>query len=170
MDQLLAFWREQLVDSFYFFHLWKVPTIDTSAPPFIPPDDILEVYEGFHDWDSNHLGGGSNFCHPDDDPTAPRMRIVPLPFVVPGDITAGCGGETTFEGENDGDQTSFATAKPKIIEDETQSEVSWFFFTPPRIMLYHNGLDNSQQLRLPPAQGVSMTVQRAPEKRSSSLR
>lgn len=41
--------------------------------------------------------------------------------------------------------TSLAAAKPNIIENEMQSEVSEFF-TPLKIMLYNDGLNSSQTL------------------------
>ena len=53
--------------------------------------------------------------------------------------------------------TSLAPAKPIIIENSDQSEVSRLF-TPLAIVLYHNGLDNSQALRLPPARTAAATV------------
>ena len=109
------------------FRCGKAPAIETAAPPFVPPDDVTGIYEGFYGWDSTLLGGGSNFSYPDNVPMAPRMRTVPLPSVVPGDITRS-DGDNPFPGGNDSYQTSLATAKPNIIENDTQSEVSGFFY------------------------------------------
>jgi len=42
------------------------------------------------------------------------------------------------------------------------------FFTPPRIMLYNNGLGNSQTFRLPPAHGEVSTAMRTLSRRPSA--
>jgi len=57
----------------------------------------------------------------------PKIGTVPLPFVLPGDITRS-DGDNSFYGGNDNHQTSLATAKPEIIENNTQSEVRDFFY------------------------------------------
>ena len=127
-------------------------------------------------------------------PPPSRTQTVPLPPVTPSSETWGYGRNegVDYDGEYGdypgGDphsrqsiqlstnglaqeaelSTSLAVAKPKHRENETQSEVS-FFFTPPKIMLSINGLDNSQVLRLPPVQGTVMTATGMLRKRASGL-
>ena len=63
--------------------------------------------------------------------------------------------------------TSLAPAKPNLIENDNQPEVG-NFFTPPEIVLYHNGLDSSQALRVPPGQRGGTTARGIPRRRGIS--
>jgi len=67
--------------------------------------------------------------------------------------------------------TSLAPTKPKFTENDNQSEVR-SVFTPLEIVLYNDGLDSSQVLRLPPALGAGPIAPGPPgmRRRSSSSR
>lgn len=103
------------------------------------------------------------------------------PAVTPENHQDQYGGENTFPGgRNDYHQsaqqwtdtlaqeaeasTSLVTTKPTYIENETRSEVSECFFTPPKIVLYNNGLGNSRPV---PRQvlGADITALRMTEKK-----
>ena len=117
------FWREQPVD--HFFSCEKVPAVETSALPSVPPDDVSGIYEGLYDWGGTLLGCGPNSSYPDNIPVAPKMATFPLSSVVLGDT--GSDGNNSYPDDDDNHPTSLATAKPKTIENDTQSEVSRFF-------------------------------------------
>ena len=81
-------------------------------------------------------------------PPAPRMTNIPLPFTDENDHL----GASTYHQSTQLKDTSnqeaevivgLAAAKPEIVKNEEQLRVS-VFFTPPKIVLYNNGLDNSQ--------------------------
>ena len=64
--------------------------------------------------------------------------------------------------------TSLAAAKPENIKNNVWPEVS-DFFTPPEIMLYTNGSDNSQTIQPLRAPGCSSTVLKVPRRKSGAL-
>jgi len=116
-------------------------------------------------------------------PKKPRLGKIPLPPVDPyyddGGLNGG-DGDGTFPGGGTNDHqsieqqtalaqlaegiTSLALAKPSYTENNIQSEVSRIF-TPLEIVLYINGLDNSQAVWLPRARVMVMAaprIQRSP--------
>lgn len=111
-------------------------------------------------------------------PKKPRLGTIPLPPVDPhyndGGPDGGDGNEN-FPGGGTNDHqsieqrtalvqlaegiTSLALAKPKYIENSIQSEVSRIF-TPLEIVLYINGLDNSQAVWLSQARVMATATPR----------
>ena len=106
-------------------------------------------------------------------PQKPRLETVPLPPVTPSDDTWGLGGdydggeddrgEDDLPARNTEKSTSLAAAKPNNIENGARSGVR-LFFTPPEIVLYTNGFDNSQAAQLPQIQGAATTERRTPRR------
>ena len=83
-------------------------------------------------------------------PSAPRIPTIPLPPVDEDTYPGGSDHHQSTKWEDISNQgaevlTSLAAAKPNIIENGMQSEVSEFF-TPLKIMLYNDVLDSSQTL------------------------
>ena len=105
----------------FFPHLWKLPSprIRTVQLPSVTPETAPESHQDSYGGENTFLGGGN-----DHHQSAQQWT----------DILA-------QEAEM---STSLVTTKPNFIENETRSEVSECFFTPPRVMLYNNGLGNSQ--------------------------
>ena len=76
------------------------------------------------------------------------MGTIPLPFTEENDHLGGSTYHQSTQWKDTSNQEAevivgLAAAKPNIIKDNVQYRVS-DFFTPPKIVLYNNGLDNSQ--------------------------
>ena len=126
----------------------------------------------------------STFCYLWKVPQKPRLGTVPLPPVTPSDDAWSLGafygggsgdydgddvededrGNDDFPAKEAEDSTSLAAAKPQNIENNARLEVR-FFFTPPGIVLYTNGIDNSQAAQLPRVLGAATTDLGIPRRR-----
>ena len=126
---------------FFFPHLWKLPSprVRTAQLPSVTPEAAPESHQDPYGGENTFLGGRNDYHQSTQQWT------------------------DTLAQEAEA-STSLVTTKPVYIENESRSEVSECFFTPPKIMLYNNGLGNSRPV---PRQvlGADITALRMTEKK-----